>query len=285
MELEKFEIEAGLKEPVTLLHLSDTHICLADERDNERKNVLAAGRIKSAFGGSNEQIEQWLDEAMAFGREQADLIIHTGDLVDFVSAANLDFLKAKLKTEDVFFALGNHEFSQYVGEAKEDTAYKMQSFDMVQAASPNDLEFAVRKVGGLRLIALNNGYYFFLPEQVTALKAELAREEMPTILIMHNPIHTGELYRFVREELGKPCAYLVGTPDELMQDYAPDRYEQQKADAVTLGMIELIKTDPQIKAVLAGHLHHGHRSELRPGLPQIIAGAGFFNKCALIRVR
>ena len=96
MELEKFEIEAGLKEPVTLLHLSDTHICLADERDNERKNVLAAGRIKSAFGGSNEQIEQWLDEAMAFGREQADLIIHTGDLVDFVSAANLDFLKAKL---------------------------------------------------------------------------------------------------------------------------------------------------------------------------------------------
>ena len=74
MELEKFEIEAGLKEPVTLLHLSDTHICLADERDNERKNVLAAGRIKSAFGGSNEQIEQWLDEAMAFGREQADLI-------------------------------------------------------------------------------------------------------------------------------------------------------------------------------------------------------------------
>ncbi|MBO5309366.1 MAG: metallophosphoesterase, partial [Lentisphaeria bacterium] len=193
MELEKFEIEAGLKEPVTLLHLSDTHICLADERDNERKNVLAAGRIKSAFGGSNEQIEQWLDEAMAFGREQADLIIHTGDLVDFVSAANLDFLKAKLKTEDVFFAPGNHEFSQYVGEAKEDTAYKMQSFDMVQAASPNDLEFAVRKVGGLRLIALNNGYYFFLPEQVTALKAELAREEMPTILIMHNPIHTGEL--------------------------------------------------------------------------------------------
>lgn len=284
MELKKYEIAAGLKKEITLLHLSDTHICLADERDNERKNKLAEGRIKHAFGGSNERIEQGLDDAIAYGKEHADLIVHTGDMIDFVSAACLDFMREKLAAGKMFFAVGNHEFSQYVGEAKEDTAYKMQTFDQVQAACPNDLEFAVKIVDGLRLIALNNGYYFFLPEQFDALKKELAREMMPTILLMHNPIHTCELYRFVREELGHPCAYLVGTPEDMMQDYAPDRYEQQKADAVTREMIDLIKTDPQIKGVLAGHIHYGHCSELRPGLPQIVAGAGFLDQAALIRI-
>lgn len=285
MELQEYEITIGLKKTVTLLHLSDTHICLADERDNERKNRLAESRIQHAFGGSNERIEQWLDEAITFGRKQADLIVHTGDMIDFLSAACLDFMREKLEAGAMFFAVGNHEFSQYVGEAKEDTAYKMQSFDQVQSACPDHLEFAVKILDGLRLIALNNGYYFFLPEQVEALKNELKRETMPTILLMHNPIHTDDLYRFVRKELGHPCGYLVGTPEEMMKDYAPDRYEQQKADAVTLEMIDLIKTDPQIKGVLAGHIHHSHYSELRPALPQIVAGAGYLNQAALIRIR
>lgn len=41
MDLQTYRITAGLEKPLTLLHLSDTHICLADERDNERKNRLA----------------------------------------------------------------------------------------------------------------------------------------------------------------------------------------------------------------------------------------------------
>lgn len=284
MDLQTYRITAGLEKPLTLLHLSDTHICLADERDNERKNRLAQSRIANAFGGSNEKIGQWLDEALTFGREQADLIVHTGDLIDFVSAANLDFLKKKLNADETFFAVGNHEFSQYVGEAWEDTAYKLQTFDQVQAASPNDLEFAVRTIGGLRLIALNDGYYFFLPEQLAALKTELEREDLPTVLLMHNPIHTDDLYQFVRQDLGHPCAYLTGTPDEMMQDYAPNRYKQQKADDVTLETIDLIKNSPCIRGVLAGHLHYGFYTELRPGLPQIVAGAGYLNKAAMIHI-
>jgi len=56
---------------------------------------------------------------------------------------------------------GNHEFSQYVGEAEEDEAYKAQSFAAVQGVYPNDLVFASRIVHGVNFVAVDNTYYRF----------------------------------------------------------------------------------------------------------------------------
>ena len=49
-------------------------------------------------------------------------IIHTGDLIDFVSLANLERAERFISENDCFTVAGNHEFSLYVGEAKEDAA-------------------------------------------------------------------------------------------------------------------------------------------------------------------
>ena len=65
MNLSCVTIQAGLQRPVRLLHLSDTHLCFADDRDCQRKRDLAASRIRY-FSGSNETLESYLDEAVAF---------------------------------------------------------------------------------------------------------------------------------------------------------------------------------------------------------------------------
>ena len=49
MNLSKVRIEIGLPAPLRLLHVSDTHLALADGRDGERKQALAARR-SAAFG-------------------------------------------------------------------------------------------------------------------------------------------------------------------------------------------------------------------------------------------
>ena len=50
MNLSKVRIEIGLPAPLRLLHVSDTHLALADGRDGERKQALAArGRGLSAW--------------------------------------------------------------------------------------------------------------------------------------------------------------------------------------------------------------------------------------------
>ncbi len=68
------------------------------------------------------------------------------------------------------------------------------------------------------------------------------------------------------------CAYLVGTPDEYLKLGHPERYEQQKPDAITAETVEYIKNQPLIKAILAGHVHTDFESYITETIPQYITG-------------
>lgn len=265
MELLKTTIRIGLDKPFKVLHLSDTHLTFADSRDDQRKLDLAAGRLK-VFG----QTEGYLNEAAAYARENNMPIIHTGDLLDFVSELNIDKARAFCEENDVFMAAGNHEFSLYVGEAFEDAAYRNQSLAKVQAAFKNDIRFAVREIGGVNFVAIDNGYYLTEPEQLTALKAVVA-EGKPVVVMMHTPLHTKALYDS-RMTGSANNAALMGTPEELLQCYSPDRYRQQKPDAPTLEMVDYLKNEPLIKALIVGHLHNSFEDAVTDTLTQYCTG-------------
>ena len=85
MKLEKSTVKIGLDRPVRLLHVTDTHLTLTDERDDERKRALS--------GRMGEGAVEYLHEQIEYAEENCDLLIHTGDLMDFVSAANADFAR------------------------------------------------------------------------------------------------------------------------------------------------------------------------------------------------
>ena len=121
-------IEIGLPAPIRVLHASDTHLTHADARDGQRKVDLAASRLRG-FPDADARLAE-------LGRLSHQLglpIMHTGDLIDFVSLANLEAAKAFADSHDIFMATGNHEFSLYVGEAWEDADYRNQSLAAVQA--------------------------------------------------------------------------------------------------------------------------------------------------------
>ena len=144
--------------------------------------------------------------------------MHTGDLLDFVSLANLEAAKAFSDEHDLFMATGNHEFSLYVGEAKEDAAYRNQSLAKVQACFKNNIRMSARVIDGVKFVALDNGYYTFEREQLEFLKQE-AKEGLPIVLMFHTPLYDKALYEDTMMRF--PCAYLVGVPEELMRCYTP----------------------------------------------------------------
>lgn len=250
MQLIQNKIKVGAEKPFRLLHMSDTHFTLADERDDTRKIELAKNR--TAWYSEAERVS---GEIEAYAKENDLMITHTGDYIDFVSEANLDRLEKFTTENDVFMAAGNHEFSLYVGEAFEDEAYRNISLAKVQERIPNNMRFDSRKVNGVNLIAIDNGYYLFDREQLDGLKRE-AEYGLPMILFMHTPIYDEELYRIMGEHncLGE-AAYMVATPEELMRGYSEYRYRQQKADEITLETVEYIKNQPLIKAIFCGHIH------------------------------
>ena len=261
-------LDLGADKPFTFLHVSDTHLTFADERDGQRKTELAARRALT-FPDAEENLLSAEQKA----RELGCFIAHTGDLIDFVSLKNLETAKAFTDEYDCFMAAGNHEFSLYVGEAKEDAAYRAQSLDKVQSVFHNDIRFSVRLENGIKLIALDNSYYLIEQEQLAALKNELS-DGVPAILFMHTPLYSPEVFDFCVETEGGVPAYLMSVPEEKMRGYSPERYEQQKEDETTARAYRYILGCDNIKAVFAGHVHHDFESFVTPSLPQYITGLG-----------
>ncbi len=255
------KLHIGASAPFQILHLTDTHLTHADLRDGERKVTLANKRA-NIFP----EADAVLKTASTLSAENHFPIVHTGDLIDFVSIKNLEMANDFIQKTGAFVAAGNHEFSLYVGEAKEDTAYRNQSLAIVQKAFQNDIRMSSRMISGVNFVALDNGYYLFDEEQLAFLKNEV-KKEFPIILLFHTPLFERALYDQIMTE--QPCAYLVDVPETLMQGYPENRFEQQKADEITKETVHYIKNEPLIKAIIAGHIHKNYEGLFDGCIPQI----------------
>ena len=271
MILEKNTVEIGLEKPVKLLHVTDTHLALADERDDERKHELARRR-------SAHDAEKYLEEQMAYARENCDLLVHTGDLIDFVSCANVDRAREIVADDNFFFIAGNHDYSQYVGEAWEDNAYRMNSYMQMGFGFGVPMFFSSRIVGGVNIVGIDNSYYHFADWQIWRLRKE-AEKGLPVVLAFHDPLFEQSLFDYHRKKVPGDCTYLAGCDEEHLSVYDEFRAVQQRPDEPTLRMIDYIKSEPLIKLILTGHLHFGFESMLTDTLPQFVTG-GAYEGCA-----
>jgi 3',5'-cyclic AMP phosphodiesterase CpdA len=261
MSIIETKLNVGAETPFSVLHMADTHLTYADMRDGERKVALSERRILKF-----PHAERNLELASKLSKERGIPILHTGDLLDFVSLANLERVKKFTDENDCFATAGNHEFSLYVGEAKEDAAYRNQSLPAVQAAFKNDIRMASRIIGGVNFVALDNGYYLFDADQLAFLKNE-AKKGLPMVLMMHTPLYEEKLYAIRTQN--NPVAFLTGVPEHLMRDYPPRRYEQQLADELTHETLEYIHHENLIKVILAGHIHSNYEGMVEGRIPQI----------------
>lgn len=283
MELLKNTIEIGLEKPVKLLHVTDTHLALTDERDDERKQALGASR-RSSFGDEKKSPEDGLEDLIAYAQKNCDLLVHTGDMIDFVSCANVEKAREIVKRDKFFFIAGNHEFSQYVGEAWEDAAYRMNSYMQMGGGFGVPMFFNSRVVGGVNVVGIDNGYYRFEDWQTERLKTEI-KKGLPIILAFHDPLFEQSLYDYHMAMPGADCTYVVGCDEEHLLPYSEFRAVQQRPDGATMRMIELIKTEPLIKGILTGHLHFNFESMLTDTLPQFVtdcSGSGLAREVTLL---
>ncbi|MDO4630149.1 MAG: metallophosphoesterase [Planctomycetia bacterium] len=269
LKLKSLRVSVGAEKPFRAVHISDTHLCYADERDNERKRNLATSR-RRYFGDS----ERYFRLALQHAQKNDALFLHTGDLIDFVSASNLDAVKNLFCDTNSYVSSGNHEFSQYVGESKEDAAYKAQSYARVQDAFPNDLTFCSRIVNGVNLVAIDDVYYNFTHVQLERFQAEVEKG-LPIVMMCHCPLYTPELFDEMMTARKSQCAYLVGVPKERLGNYSAHRYEQQCPDIPTLEFIAWLRKQPLLKAIFCGHLHFHWSGKFSETATQYVVSANY----------
>ena len=279
-EVRKLRIKVGAESPFSALHIADSHLTRVDAREDERKLKLSASR-----GPYFVQAEAYFSAAIRYAREKDLLFLHSGDIIDFVSEANLDYVAEQLQTVKSLVSAGNHEFSQYVGEAREDEAYKAQSYERVQKACPNNLKMASLVVHGVNFIALDDVYYNVTAAQFSWMRKQV-KKGLPIVLICHVPFYTEKHCQANLKENNGMAAYMTGVPEAITRTFQTDdslpadeqwrnRSVQQKADALTLEFIQWLKKQPLLKAILAGHCHSFYEEQFSPTAIQYTVGAGY----------
>lgn len=272
LKIVKTEITIGLEKPVRLLHVTDSHIAEAYDSEGEELVTHARARTAAFEKGVPGRSRNFFDKAREYVAGEGITMVHTGDLIDFLSEANFDFLDRAFEGIDSIYAAGNHDFCHFVGRAKEDLFYKRENMKKIAPHIKENLVFDSRVIGGVNIVTLDNTYYRITDGQTDMLRAEAAKG-YPILLFMHVPLY---VKGFAKERMKRdPCAYVVAAPRELLYKYPTDRFYQQAPDEATLRAVEYIKSEPLIKALFTGHCHENHSEVLDNGVVQYITGAGY----------
>ena len=261
MNIEKTTINIGLDKPLKVLHVSDTHLAFYDETDSERiRNHGSKRDSESALAALKEQI--------AYAEENCDLLIHTGDLIDFVTKRCVDTAREILRNEKIHFIAGNHEYWRCDGQM-EDMNYRIGGIIQMGGGLGTDLFFTSRIVGGVNFVGIDDGYHQVEDGQLKRLRMEVEKG-LPIILFMHAPLYEKELYeRSLEFWKGEIC--LTGSDANAHPEVVG---AEQEPTFVTKQFWEYVNSEKQIKAVLAGHLHFPFESRLPGGIMQYVAGRG-----------
>lgn len=267
LQVIKTELNIGLPAPVKLLHVTDTHIAYSDP---ERP----CGRQERFDGEIEDQTASYFEQALAYAKENNLIMLHTGDLLDFLSQRSFDYIDEKLQDVDYIYAAGNHDYCHWVGEAKEDNAYKWENMKLSAPHFKSNLWFDSRVIGGLNIVTLDNSYYQISDGQIEMLRAEASRG-LPILLCMHNPLFTQKCADYILEHNPYTDLAMVAAPRKYLTQYNDHRFLQQTPDAATLRAVEYIKSEPLIKALIVGHLHFNFEDTLDNDIPQIITHGTF----------
>lgn len=259
-------IEAGAERPFSVLHASDTHLALAGDDDSESLRRMAASRTE-LFGGR--QLEA-LETTVEWARHNVDYLVHTGDLVDFVSTANLAAVRRCLGgAAAAFGCVGNHEFTPSAG-VKEASERRKEFRDRLAGAFPYDPSFASCVVNGVNFVAMDDVFSDVSPELAGRFEAEV-RKGLPIVLLVHVPFRTplvaaghDKYWSWDRKFRNEPVPFQKGFG-----------LCEKSSDRDTADFVRYLKSEKLLKGILAGHLHFSVQDRFSPTAMEYVVGGNF----------
>ena len=260
----------GVRGEHLFLHITDTHINAADAEssDEERaesekqetmwasfKEKFARGQLPFSVGndepyGDPQRITtlEAFEKQIALAEElKPEALLLSGDNLERMHGAGERYLKRKLAAYSGKFLCvpGNHE---------------APACDGCWAPGVRTLDF-----DGFRIAAVDNSQKTVSRADLDTLHA-LCGEGTPLIILCHVPICTP----CCKEELHRVMDYFYIDGDT--------------ADENGKEFVELCEKNDTVKAVLCGHVHGYHATELVPGKPQIIGSQGMAGAVHLFTV-
>ncbi len=264
MKVLRTELNLGLQEPLRILQVSDCHLSGCCEEDSEKAKEKSKKKttafLKEAGGVTQ---EQRLQEALDLS-EEYDALVFTGDVADSPSRANLELLESMLEGRRYLYTFGNHDYYTYDSDSGSPDDRERYLDDFLRFL-PCDPTMDAMEAGGVNLVTLDDSLAQFSWLQLGFLKAEI-QKGLPILLFLHLPVYSPTFVPRAYEWWDSSMC--VGTPAEVLAAHG-ETDPKMPAGEATLAMLELIRTEPQIKAVFASHLHFADEADVL-GKPQFV---------------
>jgi len=286
LQFKRLEIRAGATKPFRALHISDTHLTGMNSRDLETadaERLWLYEKRKAHFPDA----EYNFAASVAYAKRERIPILHTGDLIDYVSESVVAKSEAGLKGTDTVAAAGNHEYNWYQRQRPIDADISKEKA-LVEPHFPNRFDDYSRVINGVNFVVFDNTNYNVSEAQVKTLNAEFDKG-LPTVLMCHVPFYTPEIYRWMYDSYSAwklwrwqtgHVTYLMGCSDEEISDYSEANFAGQRSTALTREFIRSCQARKNLKAILCGHLHLEWIGDFSATAKQYVvgpnyAGAGF----------
>ena len=279
MNVLRTELNLDLQEPLRILQVSDCHLSACCEEDSDKakeKSKKKTAAFRKEAGGVTQ--EQRLKEALELA-EDYDALVFTGDVADSPSRANLELLQSMLEGRRYLYTFGNHDYYTY--DSDSGNADDRERFlDDFLRFLPCDPTMDAMEVGGVDLVTLDDSLAQFSWLQLGFLKAEIEKG-LPILLFVHLPLYSPTFVPRAYEWWDSSMC--VGTPQAVLDAHG-ETDPKMPPDEATQAVLELIRTEPLIKAVFASHLHFADEAEVL-GKPQFVNEPCYLDSVREIIVR
>ena len=265
----------GLNQTIRMLHVTDSHIALIDDRDAEH--------IEACTGACErfESREQIFDQLMEEAEESSlDLVALTGDIVHFPSQAGVESVVKSIDKVGVpaLYTSGNHDWHypgvEGRGELREAWWGALAPLHHGQAA------YARHEIGGIQFLLVDDSIYQVNEEQTVFVDTHLANG-MPTVLLTHIPLSLPTLREPTLERFDAPI--LIADPE--WGPESRDRWGTGEDLSPTLEFARTLVRTENLVAVFCGHIHFAHADSINLNAVQYVGAPGFDANSRLVEFR
>ena len=263
MNIIQTEIHIGIEQPFTVLQITDTHLVMVGDSESEARREF--GRDRSVYDKRED-----LDFAREYAATTGYPLIHTGDLMDFLTPESMEVSRRFARETGLLMVAGNHEQCYCPGnrfhedDYAEELKVREATLDHLQTCFDNNVRFFCKEINGVCLVGLDDGDYQITEAQLEAFKQVEALGK-PIILFVHIP--------FYDDDLGERFAdCMVGTPGARMGNYNAWQIYEQTAKPTTRRAYEYIMASPLLKAIVSGHMHASFENKPETCPRQFVTG-------------
>ena len=283
----------GLDEPVGILHFSDSHLGLIDQRDGQQ--VAACGELRDRFNGMGKDrqgrpvpTDRAFSEVISrASSSKIDLLALTGDMISFPSQANIEYVRDQIAQADkrVLYAGGNHEW-HWPG-LDYGSVVRAKYWPLLEPLHKGQPAQSATQIKGLCFLAIDNSDY-----QITDSQLGFTRENLclglPTVLLMHLPISVPTLRAATIEKWAAPI--LLGDAEHRNpasgKCWGPRLNPPMTVASFgrVMAFIKLLAGAENLLAILCGHVHFAHADPISPWAMQYVAPPGYEARYRVVEV-